>query len=80
MKAKTEKTNEFTALGDDGHYYRVTEFTEYLNVTTVSDTQPQWMPGKTMLRLDNGDSINLIDENNFEIVRTGIHLHKPRNT
>jgi hypothetical protein len=49
----------------------VHEFTEFLDVTTISDIRPKWLPGMLMYRLPNGDPVNHVENDIYEIVRTG---------
>jgi hypothetical protein len=74
MKKQIRKTGGFVALGSDGNNYTVVEYTEFLDATTISDTQTQWVPGMKILKLENGEHVNPVDGGGFEVVRTGVRL------
>lgn len=74
MKTQIRKTGGFVARGSDGKNYVVIEFTEFVDGTTISDTQTQWVPGIKIMKLENGDHVNPVDSGGFEVVRTGVRL------
>ncbi len=76
QKSKIEKTGEFIAIGTDGNSYHVIEYTNFINATTIHDTQEQWIPGMKEYRLPNNDPVNNISSNTFEIVRTGLRIER----
>lgn len=53
-----------------GAVYHVNEFCEYINSTTVSDTGETWVPGKMIYRLLDGEPVNHVEADVYEIVRT----------
>lgn len=69
-RKKIEKTGEYLGKSSDGSTYRVNEFTEFQEVTTVSDTGGKWHPGMFIYRLPDGDPVNHIEGDVYEIVRT----------
>jgi hypothetical protein len=58
----------------------VHEFTEFLDATTLSDTQPKWLPGMLIYRLPNGDPVNHVEDDIYEIVRTGEKIKLTKTT
>ena len=41
-----------------------------MNATTVSDTEIKWHPGMLMYPLPDGDPVNHIEGDTYEIIRT----------
>lgn len=74
MNKQIKKTGGFVASGSDGKIYTVVEYTEFIDATTVSDTQTQWVPGMKTLKLENGEHVNPVDGGGFEVARTGVSL------
>jgi hypothetical protein len=74
MQSKTEKTGELILRGTDGKNYRVLEFTEFWDATTIHDSHRKWTPGALSYKLPNGESVNLLSDGNYQIVRTGLIL------
>ena len=60
---------------DDGVSYIVDEYQEYVDAGTKDGDE--WIPGMKFLELSDGSKVNYIDENTFEIVRSGITLRRP---
>jgi hypothetical protein len=71
LQTKIEKTGEYLGKSATGISYRVIEFTEFINATTVSDTEIKWSPGLLVYRLPDGDPVNHIEGDTYQIVRTG---------
>jgi hypothetical protein len=76
MKKQIRKTGRFVTRGSDGKNYTVVEYTEFIDVTTISDTETQWSPGMKIMKLENGEHVNPVDGGGFEIVRTGVRLSR----
>lgn len=76
MKKQIRKTGGFVARGSDGKNYTVVEYTVFLDVTTISDTQTQWSPGMKILKLENGEHVNPVDGGGFVVARTGVRLSR----
>jgi hypothetical protein len=79
-KKKIEKTAEYIGKSTSGKSFNVHEFTEFLDVTTISDTEPKWFPGMLIYRLPNGDPVNHVEDDIYEIVRTGEKIKLTKTT
>lgn len=69
-KTKIEKTGEYIGKTPEGKSYSIFEYTEFLDITTQSDTEDKWHPGKLMYKLPNGDPVNHVEGNTYQLVRT----------
>ena len=69
-RTKIEKTGEYVGTTSTGKTYRVLQYTEFMNATTVSDTEIKWHPGMLMYPLPDGDPVNHVEGDTYEIVRT----------
>lgn len=69
-KTKIEKTGDYMGKSSTGNVYHVNEFCEYINVTTISDSGNKWHSGMKIYRLLNGNPVNHIEGDVYEIVGT----------
>jgi hypothetical protein len=68
---KVEKTGEYIGQSVSGQAYLIIEFTEFIDVTTFSDTETKWRPNFVIYKLPNGEPVSHIEGNIYEIVRNG---------
>jgi hypothetical protein len=76
MKKQVRKTGGFVARGSDGKSYTIVEYTEFLDVTTISDATTQWSQGMRIMKLENGEHVNPVDGGGFEVASTGVRLSR----
>lgn len=55
---------------DDGTFYEVDEIQEFISSHSLSGSE-KWVPSLKRLELSDGSHVNHIDDNTFEIVRSG---------
>ena len=69
MRRERRVIDRFKARDDDGNAYVVVECQDFNEYRTLSEPT-QWVPGLKSLMLDDGSSVNFIDDNTFKIVKT----------
>jgi hypothetical protein len=62
---------EFDAKADGGAVYRIIATRNEVNTTHLQSGSPSSLPGLVGYETREGHKVNQIDENTFEIVRTG---------
>ena len=70
-----ERIAQHRMQSEDGRSFVVDEYQEYIDAG--SKDGDDWIPGMKFLELGDGSKVNYIDENTFEIVRSGIILRRP---
>ncbi len=77
MDNKTlELIDRIDANSDDGTKYEILVYQEMITMETMGETKV--LPGLKELTLTNGDHVNFVDDNTFEIVSTGERLTRIR--
>jgi hypothetical protein len=69
------KTNEFTALAEDGTSVTIQEFTDLIDVSSADNPNARIRGLKTLLTVD-GMHVNVVGEGEYEVVQTGLRLRK----
>ena len=64
-----------TAVADDGTMYTVITYQHFTRSNLISGPQ-QWIPGTKHMALLNGESVNYIDDETFQIVQTDEIIRK----
>ena len=72
------KTNEFTAISDDGQEYTIYEYTDVIDAGNLSDPNAT-IRGAKRLCTSEGEDVNFKGEGVYEIVTSGIILRKINN-
>ena len=67
-------TDKFAVRADDGEELTVIEYQVFSIFNSLTGTRE--VPGMKDYQLSDGRDVNWIDENNFEIVRTGRRLRR----
>jgi hypothetical protein len=76
-KMKTRmKTDEFTALAEDGTSVTIEEFTDLIDAGTLDNPNASIRGSKTLLTGD-GMHVNVVGEGEYEVVGTGLRLRRP---
>ena len=77
MGTKTlELIDRIDANSDDGTKYEILVHQEMITMETMGETKV--LPGLKELTLTNGNHVNFVDNNTFEIVSTGERLTRIR--
>lgn len=74
-RTETRRVGQFTAAGDDGKDYTVIEFRDFIHVTYF-DNKRDTTEGLRSFKLPSGHHVNCTDQDNYEIVSTGIKLRR----
>jgi hypothetical protein len=69
-------TAKFQAKGPDGQTYRIVEWTEFHDSSTLDSKHKEETPGMKSYKLDNGDQLNQKSPTEYVVVLTGLHLTK----
>ena len=73
MRKETKKTNEFITKTPDGKKIIIYEFTDYLNAGSFNNHYSKVEGLKSYFTTD-GNHVNRINENEYQIVETGVIL------
>jgi hypothetical protein len=74
MQARTTRTGTFLAIGKAGEIHTVSEWTTFQDASGRGDDAEQWEPVSRAFRLENGDYVQVLDDDTILIVRTGRRL------
>ena len=72
---RTEQTDEFTVTDEKGSRYKVIELTEMVESRPVNEPI-EWLPGIRTLHLEDGTTVQRLENDEYEIPRSGIRLRK----
>jgi hypothetical protein len=61
-------------IAADGTRYDVLDIQEYVDASDKDGAS--WIPGMKRLELNDGSPVNYIDENTFEILRSGLRIRR----
>jgi hypothetical protein len=78
MQAKTTKTGTFMAVDKFGKTHTVSEWTNFQDASGHGDDAERWEPASKAFRLDNGDYVQVLDDDTLLVVRTGTRLRVAR--
>ena len=74
LQARTTKTGAFMAVDKFGKGYTVSEWTNFQDASGHGDDAERWEPVSRDFRLDNGDYVQVLDDDTILVVRTGTRL------
>ena len=74
MQARTTKTGSFMAVDKSGNRHTVSEWTNFQDASGHGDDAERWEPISQDLRLDNGDYVQVLDDETVLVLRTGKRL------
>ena len=72
----TRLTATFQATGSDGRTYKINEWTEYHDSSTLDSKHKEETPGMKSYKLDTGDQLNQESPTEYVVVLTGERLTK----
>ena len=72
----TRITATFQAKGSDGRTYRINEYTEFYDSSTLDSKHKEETPGLKSYKLDTGDQLNQKSPTEYVVVLTGLLLTK----
>lgn len=75
---ETHKTDEFTAVDDDGNVYTVIEYQEVMERRSVNKPSEWIKTGPRWFRLDDDTPVNQIDADTFKIATTDMVIRRAR--
>ena len=70
----TRITATFQAKGEDGRTYKINEWTEFHDATTLVSKHKEEARGLSSYKLDNGDQLNQKSPTEYVVVLTGLRL------
>jgi hypothetical protein len=74
LQARTTKTGAFMAVDKFGKRYTVSEWTNFQDASGHGDDAERWEPVSRDFRLDNGDYVQVLDDDTILVLRTGTRL------
>ena len=74
LQARTTKTGAFMAVDKFGKRYTVSAWTNFQDASGHGDDAERWEPVSRDFRLDNGDYVQVLDDDTILVVRTGTRL------
>ena len=74
VQVRTTKTGTFMAVDRFGKRYTVNEWTNFQDASGHGDDAERWEPVPLAFRLDNGDYVQLLDDDTILVLRTGTRL------
>ena len=78
LQARTTKTGAFMAVDKFGKRYTVSEWTNFQDASGHGDDAERWEPISRDFRLDNGEYVQVLDDDTILVVRTGTRLRVAR--
>jgi hypothetical protein len=72
----TRITATFQAAGSDGRTYKINEWTEFHDSSTLDSKHKEETPGMKSYKLDTGDQLNQESPTEYVVVLTGEPLTK----
>jgi hypothetical protein len=74
----TRITATFQAKGSDGRTYRINEYTEFHDSSTLDSQHKEETAGLKSYKLDNGDQLNQKSPTEYVVALTGLRLTRDR--
>lgn len=78
MATKTKETGRIQAVAADGTHYEIIELTDFIEVSTLGSSSREWQPGLRSLMLRNGQNVNSLGDDEFEVGTSGLRLRKAK--
>jgi hypothetical protein len=78
MQARTTRTGSFMAVDKAGNRFTVSEWTNFQDASGHGDDAQRWELVSQDLRLDNGDYVQVLDDDTILVLRTGKRLRVAR--
>ena len=78
MATVTKETGRIQTVAADGTSYEVIELTDFIEVATLGSSRREWQPGLRSLMLRNGQNVNSLGNDEFEVVTSGLRLRKAK--
>jgi hypothetical protein len=75
MKVTEEEIRRFKAVDDEGNVYTVIEKQKFMHAASIDGKQSQ-AAGSRRLMLPDGEPVNFINDDTFEIVRSHTIIRK----
>ena len=72
----TRITATFQATGSDGRTYKINEWTEFHDSSTLDSKHKEETPGMKSYKLDTGDQLNQESPTEYVVILTGERLTK----
>jgi hypothetical protein len=74
----TDVLERFRVRADDGTVYDALILQERIRSRSIDESRDTYIPGMKEARLVGGGSMNVLDEDTYEIVRTGERVRRIR--
>lgn len=72
------QTGKFSTVAADGSEHEVIEWTKYIDVTTRGSESREFVPGLKTLTLRDGQHVNRLGDDEYEVVASGLRLRKAK--